>query len=162
MPEGARELIVFPTELSLRRFQQDEVLKHGWVDASGHTTFARLRKVCLPCARLKGKPLGPARELLLRRQAVEVAHGHFVDGGLLGELSPAALANVLQKLVAELAALLQPGTKRASAGTRGTEEHEQTLNQLLTEMDGFAPDAARRRCRLTVFVYSVPRGVLLC
>ena len=32
------------------------------------------------------------------------------------------------------------GTKRAAAGTRGTEEHEQTLNQLLTEMDGFTPD----------------------
>ena len=32
------------------------------------------------------------------------------------------------------------GTARASAGTRGTEEHEQTLNQLLTEMDGFTPD----------------------
>ena len=29
------------------------------------------------------------------------------------------------------------GQKRAAAGTRGTEEHEQTLNQLLVEMDGF-------------------------
>jgi hypothetical protein len=111
MPENARELIVFPTELALRRFQQDEALKHGWVDASGHTTFARLRKLCLPFARLKGKPLDPAGELLLRRQAVEVAHGHFVDGGPLGELSPAALADVLQQLVAELAALPEENSR---------------------------------------------------
>jgi len=100
-----RELIVFPTELSLRRFQQNEALKHGWVDASGHTTFARLRKLCLPYAKLKDKPLGAAEELLLRKQVVEVARGHFVDGGPLGKLSDAALADVLQKLVAELASL---------------------------------------------------------
>ncbi|MEN7972905.1 MAG: PD-(D/E)XK nuclease family protein [Verrucomicrobiota bacterium] len=99
------ELIVFPTELALRRFQQNEALKRGWVDASGHTTFARLRKLCLPYANLKGKLPGPARELLLRRQVVEVARGHFVDGGPLGELSEAALADVLEKLVAELASL---------------------------------------------------------
>jgi len=105
MSENARELIVFPTELSLRRFQQNEALKHGWVDASGHTTFARLRKLCLPYAKLKGRQLGSAKELLLRREVVEVARGHFVDGGPLGKLSDAALADVLQKLVAELASL---------------------------------------------------------
>ena len=105
MPESVRELIVFPTELSLRRFQQNEALKHGWVDASGHTTFARLRKLCLPFVRLKGKQFGQARELLLRKQVVEVARGHFVDGGPLGELSDAALVDILKKLVAELASL---------------------------------------------------------
>ncbi len=100
-----RELIVFSTELSLRRYQQERALEHGWVDASGHTTFARLRKICIPYTKLKGKPLGAAKELLLRKQVVEVARGHFVDGGPLGALSEAALADVLQKLVAELASL---------------------------------------------------------
>ncbi len=100
-----RELIVFPTELSLRRYQQEQALERGWVDASGHTTFARLRKLCLPYAKLKGRPLGAVKELLLRKQVVEVARGHFVDGGPLGELSEAALADVLDKLVAELATL---------------------------------------------------------
>ncbi len=99
------ELIVFPTELSLRRYQQERALEQGWVDASGHTTFARLRKLCLPYAKLKKKPLAGAKELLMRKQVVEVARGHFVDGGPLGELSEAALADVLQQLVAELAAL---------------------------------------------------------
>ena len=105
MHEHFRELIVFPTELSLRRFQQNEALKHGWVDASGHTTFARLRKLCLPYAKRKGKQLSAAKELLLRKQVFEVARGHFVDGGPLGKLSEAAMADVLKKLVAELASL---------------------------------------------------------
>ncbi len=105
MSENARELIVFPTELSLRRFQQNEALKDGWVDASGHTTFARIRKLCLPYTKLKKKQLGAAKELLMRKQVVEVARGHFADGGPLGELSEAALADVLQKLVTELASL---------------------------------------------------------
>jgi ATP-dependent metalloprotease FtsH len=47
------------------------------------------------------------------------------------------------------------GTARASAGTRGTEEHEQTLNQLLTEMDGFTPDTG------VVFVGATNRADLL-
>ena len=47
------------------------------------------------------------------------------------------------------------GTKRAAAGTRGTEEHEQTLNQLLTEMDGFTPDTG------VVFVGATNRADLL-
>ena len=47
------------------------------------------------------------------------------------------------------------GTARASAGTRGTEEHEQTLNQLLTEMDGFTPDTG------VVFIGATNRADLL-
>ncbi len=47
------------------------------------------------------------------------------------------------------------GTKRAAAGTRGTEEHEQTLNQLLTEMDGFTPDTG------VVFIGATNRADLL-
>ena len=99
------ELIVFPTELALRRYQQDQALKHGWVDASGHTTFARLRRLCLPCVRLKGRPMNPAEHLLMRRQVVEVAHGHFAGQGTLGTLSDAALADVLDQLIRELASL---------------------------------------------------------
>jgi len=99
------ELIVFPTELSLRRYQQARALEMGWVDASGHITFARLRKLCLPYAKLKGRSPSGAKELLLRKQVVEVARGHFIDGGPLGELSESALGDVLQKLVTELASL---------------------------------------------------------
>ncbi len=99
------ELIVFPTELALRRYQQGQALEHGWVDASGHTTFARLRQLCLPYAKLKGRRLTPARKLLLRKQVVEVARGHFVDGGPLGSLSVAALGDVLDRLLSELASL---------------------------------------------------------
>jgi hypothetical protein len=105
MHESTRELIVFPTELSLRRYQQEQALETGWVDASGHTTFARIRKLCLPYTKLKKKQLGAAKELLMRKQVVEVARGHFVDGGPLGSLSETALAEVLQKLIAELATL---------------------------------------------------------
>ncbi|ACO70278.1 predicted protein, partial [Micromonas commoda] len=47
------------------------------------------------------------------------------------------------------------GTRRAAAGTKGTEEHEQTLNQLLTEMDGFTPDTG------VVFVGATNRADLL-
>ena len=100
-----RELIVFPTELSLRRYQQEQALEHGWVDASCHTTFSRLRERCLPFTRLKGRRMSPAQELMLRKQVVEVARGHFVDGGPLGDLSEPALANVLDKLLGELASL---------------------------------------------------------
>jgi RecB family exonuclease len=105
MPERIHELIVFPTELALRRHQQELALEQGWVDASGHTTIARLRQLCLPYASLKGQRLRGAEELLLRREGAETAHGHFVEGGPLQSLSPAALAGVLEKLVAALAAL---------------------------------------------------------
>jgi hypothetical protein len=105
MPDRAQELIVFPTELALRRYQQEQALAHGWVDASTHLTFARLRSLCIPYARLKGQRMSAASQLLMRRQVVEVAHGHFVEGGPLGELPPSALADVLEKLLTELASL---------------------------------------------------------
>ncbi|MDF7807560.1 PD-(D/E)XK nuclease family protein [Pontiellaceae bacterium B12219] len=99
------ELIVFPTELALRRFQQEEALKNGWVDASSHTTFSRLRNICLPYASVKGQRLDAAQQLLLRRQVTEVAAGHFAGQGALGELSERALGDVLDQLIKELAAL---------------------------------------------------------
>jgi hypothetical protein len=99
------ELIVFPTELALRRFQQEEALKHGWIDASGHTTFARLRQLCLPYANIKGRRMDPVRQLLMRKQVAEVAIGHFSGHGALGGLSENALCEVLDKLVAEMATL---------------------------------------------------------
>lgn len=99
------ELIVFPTELALRRFQQKEALQHGWIDASRHTTFPRLRKLCLVCAPLKGEQMNTAQQLLIRRQVVEVAAGHFHGQGALGELSHHALGDVLDQFIAELASL---------------------------------------------------------
>ncbi|MBN2684854.1 MAG: exodeoxyribonuclease V subunit gamma [Pontiellaceae bacterium] len=99
------ELMVFPTELALRRFQQEQALEQGWVDASGHTTFARLRKLCLPYAHLKGRRMSAMQQLLMRRQVIEVAQGHFDGKGTLGELSSVALAEVLDQLIKELASL---------------------------------------------------------
>jgi hypothetical protein len=100
-----RELIVFPTELALRRYQQNQALENGWVDASGHTTFARLRNLCLPYVLLKGRRMNAAEHLLMRRQVVEVAHGHFAGQGTLGVLSDAALSDVLEQLIKEMASL---------------------------------------------------------
>ncbi|VGO11573.1 hypothetical protein PDESU_00118 [Pontiella desulfatans] len=99
------ELIVFPTELALRRFQQEQAIGQGWVDASRHTTFARLRRLCLPYANIKGRPMDSAGQLLMRRQVVDTAIGHFHGQGALGELSASALGDVLDQLVTELAAL---------------------------------------------------------
>lgn len=59
----SKELIVFPTELALRRFQQEAALEHGWVDASCHTTFPRLRQQCLSYAHIKGSRMDAAQEL---------------------------------------------------------------------------------------------------
>jgi hypothetical protein len=105
MHEDAHELIVFPTELALRRFQQEQALEHGWVDASCHTTFARIRKLCLPYVKLKGRKMSAVQKVLVRRQVVGVARGHFVEGGPLGRLSDRALGEVLEKLVAAMASL---------------------------------------------------------
>ncbi len=103
--------MVFPTELALRRYQQEQALEHGWVDASGHTTFSRLRKLCLPYARLKGRYLDAAQQLLMRNQVVELAQGHFDGQGTLGELSDAALCEVLDQLITEMAALPSESTR---------------------------------------------------
>jgi hypothetical protein len=105
MPERIHELIVFPTELALRRYQQTQALEHGFVDASGHTTFARLRKLCLPYARIKGQPLNHAEERLELRRAAEIASGHFEGQVALGGLSSRALVEVLDSLLSELALL---------------------------------------------------------
>ncbi len=111
MLERVPELVVFPTELALRRFQQAQALEQGWVDASGHTTFARLYKLCMPYAKLKGQRMSPAQQLLLRNQVVEIAQGHFSGHGTLGELSDSALAEVLDKLMHEIAALPSETTR---------------------------------------------------
>jgi len=47
------------------------------------------------------------------------------------------------------------GSKRAPAMTQGNEEREQTLNQLLTEMDGFTPDTG------VIFIGATNRADLL-
>uniref|UniRef100_A0A7S0WQA5 AAA+ ATPase domain-containing protein n=1 Tax=Pyramimonas obovata TaxID=1411642 RepID=A0A7S0WQA5_9CHLO len=47
------------------------------------------------------------------------------------------------------------GSKRAPALVRGNEEREQTLNQLLTEMDGFTPDTG------VIFIGATNRADLL-
>ena len=104
MTDRLPELIVFPTELALRRFQQEQALARGIVDASNHLTFVRLRKLCLPYARVKGTRMDSAQQLMMRNQVVEVARGHFSGQGTLGDLSFSALSEVLDRLITELAA----------------------------------------------------------
>jgi len=105
MSEPVRELIVFPTELVLRRYQQEQALKYGFADASGHTTFARIRKLCLPYAGIKGRQMNAAQKALKRREIVEVAAGYFQGQGALGEVSRNALGDILDQLVTELASM---------------------------------------------------------
>jgi hypothetical protein len=101
-----REGLVFPSELALRRFQQDEALRTGFVDASLHFTFSRLRGLCLPYLKLKGDPLSAGEALLLRRQVVEQARGFFEsDQNPFFALSSRALESVLETLIKELSAL---------------------------------------------------------
>ena len=87
----------------MRRYQQEQAIEHGWVDASGHLTFARLRNLCMPYVRLKGQRMSPVRQVLMRNQVVEVARGHFAGQGTLGEVSDAALGDVLEQLIKEMA-----------------------------------------------------------
>lgn len=89
----------------MRRFQQEQALKRGGLETSGHTTFAALYRLCRPYAPLKGRPMSPAQELLIRRETADIAAGHFDEQPALGRLSVHALAGVLQQLVAELSAL---------------------------------------------------------
>ncbi len=130
MSNGTRELVVFPTELALRRFQQEQAMEHEWVDASGHLTIARLRKLCLPYAPLKGRRMSSATQLLVRNEVVELAQGHFDGQGTLGELSNTALSEVLDQLVKELSSL--PGATRRIVDWMLDQPHGKKLNQLGT------------------------------
>lgn len=99
------DLIVFPTELAARRHQQALAVRDGFVDTSNHTTLPRLLRLCLAHASVKGERMDPTRRLLVRKQVIEVAAGHFTGRGALGELTPNALGDVLDQLLGELAEL---------------------------------------------------------
>jgi len=101
----SQDWTLFPSELALRRFQQEEALRTGFVDASTHFTFARLRGLCLPYVKLKGEPLSPGEALLLQRQVAELARGYFEPDHPFSALSPRALEGVLETLIKELSAL---------------------------------------------------------
>jgi len=103
------ELIIFPTELSRRRWQQEQVMRTGWLDASHLLTKYHLRKLCVLYARnaglLTGEPCDAARELLMRRQVVTAARARLNPKGPLASLSDTALADVLRQLITELSGL---------------------------------------------------------
>jgi len=108
-PGAHGELTVFPTELARRRWQQEQVLRDGWLDASRLQTQKWLRRVCLLYARkaglLDGMPCDAAQQLLMLRRAVVGARTHFDAAGPLAALSDSALADVLDQLVKELSGL---------------------------------------------------------
>ena len=47
-------------------------------------------------------------------------------------------------------------------GEGGTDPQPQKEERIVNDMNPYTRDAVRRRCRLTVFVYSVPRCSFLC
>jgi len=101
MSASSNALLIFPTELSMRRFQQELVLKEGWVDASKQMTFNRFFKKCIPFSLMELTPLSPAQELLLCRKVVQVARTHFKEGPLK-LLTDGALIDLLKQLVFEV------------------------------------------------------------
>jgi len=102
MNASPNELTVFPTELSMRRFQQEKALEEGCIDASKQTTFSRLQQSCLPFLAIKTTPLSSAQELLLCRKVVTVARTHF-EKGPLKNLTDSALVDLLKQLILEIA-----------------------------------------------------------
>lgn len=105
MTDAHRELIVFPTELSLRNFQRHLALEQGVVDASSHTTFSRILQVCAHYSDEERPPLHGTAEYLQLRRVVAVARTQLHPDGPLSALSDAALGAVLRQWIVELASL---------------------------------------------------------
>lgn len=100
-----REIVVFPTDLALRRYQMEQALADGFCRTAGHVSMSGL----LRCLRdVAVEPIAirsSVSNVLGRKQAVETARGHFEERGALAQLSSAACEVVLEKVEKELAQL---------------------------------------------------------
>jgi RecB family exonuclease len=100
-----REVVVFPTELAMRRFQAERALADGGVDTTGHVSLSGLLRMLRESAVEPSATRSAVRNKLARREAVETARGYWGDGGVLGAMSSGACEKVLEQLERELAQL---------------------------------------------------------
>ena len=74
-----REIVVFPTDLALRRYQMEQALADGFCRTAGHVSMSGL----LRCLRdVAVEPIAirsSVSNVLGRKQAVETARGHFEE-----------------------------------------------------------------------------------
>jgi len=107
MKNGA--IIIYPTSLALRQYQQNEAEKHGFCDSRGHLSTAQFLGECVEAAQRagllvdeSGRSLRPADDLDCELAIVK-AVSHFKkrsnDKGVLGRLSETALEEVLSSLI---------------------------------------------------------------
>jgi len=79
-----REVVVFPTELAMRRFQAERALADGGVDTTGHVSMSGLLRMLRETAVEPSATRSAVGNKLARREAVETARGHWSDGGGAG------------------------------------------------------------------------------
>ncbi len=100
-----REIVVFPTDLALRRYQTEQALADGFCRTAGHLSISGLLRSLREAAVEPSAIRSSVSIVLARKQAVETARGHFDERGALAQLSASACEVVLEKLENELAQL---------------------------------------------------------
>lgn len=100
-----REIVVFPTDLALRRYQTEQALSDGFCRTAGHFSISGLLRSLREAAVESSAMRSSVSIVLARKQAVETARGHFDEKGALAQLSASACEVVLEKLENELAQL---------------------------------------------------------
>ena len=100
-----REIVVFPTDLALRRYQMKQALADGFCRTAGHFSISGLLRSLRDAAVEPVAIRSSVSNVLGRKQAVETARGHFDDRGSLAQLSSSACEVVLEKVEKELAQL---------------------------------------------------------
>ena len=123
-----REVVVFPTELAMRRFQAERALADGGVDTTGHVSMAGLLRALRETAVEPIAIRSAVRNKLARREAVETARGHWEETGALGAMSTGACEKVLEQLERELAQLPRQAEKMLV--WMGAREDSDRLHQL--------------------------------
>ena len=84
-----REIVVFPTDLALRRYQMEQALADGFCQTAGHFSISGLLR-SLRDAAVEPVAIRSSVSNIRSKQAVEIACGHFDDRGSLAQLSSSA------------------------------------------------------------------------